>query len=559
MIFTPNKQQNENAADAFCPTASTANVHTKYRMVVEPIRKSRPSQKQVKDVRNKLTEQEVKRLLNRMTAAGLNDTWPESVMGKVSEEQAITFLNEAVRTRIPATGRHGLIRCWCLFREKACASNNGVSYDEFKHATSSLGLPFPETLSKRLFERMDPSGTGTIYCRSFIDVIMRRWDSTSTSIPISSESADSVQNDPGSKEAVEARRRDPTTLVTELAKFSNKSETNYALGLLKQKIVATLGNGAKSGVMKMWTDFRRRCCATLDGVTMDEFKTGLEMYGISVSADTAVDMFTSIDKNNSGNIQIFEFIDNLMGRWDAVLHSLPGVGAEEEKLITGFAEQIAAANIDREIVAEQKKQIAATEARRRLHAKKIRETPIWQKNTAANSTRFQAQAAARSASAKSLRRSKLSEKVLKPLMRPAISVERIHYPGDAPAPSWSDEGQREQQQRTRKNMQRPQTTGIGTTSSKWEPPWWDQTERQRAIKEEQERCEARERARKVKGKSGTKDAQRILGSSNNGRRPSTSRSRCRRPSSVGGSRSGSQTPLDEPYVGEEFDLMRAIS
>ena len=85
-----------------------------------------------------------------------------------------------------------------------------------------------------------------------------------TSIPMSSESADSAQNDPGSKEAVEARRRDSTTLVTELAKFSNKSETNYALGLLKQRIVATLGNGANlelrkcgqifdGGVVRPWT------------------------------------------------------------------------------------------------------------------------------------------------------------------------------------------------------------------------------------------------------------------------------------------------------------------
>ena len=527
-------------------------------MVAEASRTS-PTKQEVKDVRNKLTQREVQRLVNRVSATQVKDEWPENVIGPVTEEKALKLLNEAVRTRIPAGGRHGLIRCWCLFREKACASNNGVTFPEFEHALHSLALPYPPPLTQKLFNRMDYEKSGTISCQAFLDIVMSRWDAASTSVGGIGEGR--VQTDPGSAESVAQRARDPAQLVTELAKFNDKEEVSYALGLLRQKIVTTLGNGAKSGVMRMWTEFRRRCCATVDGVTFPEFQTGLKLYGLSVSEKVQVAMFNSIDVNESGNIQIFEFIDNLMGRWDANCHTLPGVGAEEEKLIQAFAEEVATAKLDQTRRAKILRQAEKAERDKKRAAKKIRETPIWAKTTAANSTRFGEQAAARTAAAKSLRVTQ-SEKVLRPLMRPALSVERMHYPGDTPPPSWSAESQKTRQQRQRKQQQKKKQqqqqqqqatdtgsmTDTGTATSKWEPPWWDQTERQRQIMQEKERVRLLRQSRSSQA-FGVGDRP---GTASSERRPSTAR---RRPRSAGASRSIPGTPL----VGEEFDLMRAIS
>jgi Ca2+-binding EF-hand superfamily protein len=531
-----------------------------------------PTAEEIKDVRTKLTDREVKRIINRAASRQGKEEWPESVLGPISQEQALRLLNEAVRTRIPASGRHGLIRCWTLFREKACASGNGIKFSEFQRACRSLALPFPRALSRTIFSQMDREGKGTISCQAFIDVVMSRWGAGMTSINIPGD-GETRDNDPGSAKAVAERSRSPATLVTEMAKFSNKKdETQYALGLLRGKIVATLGNGAKSGVMRMWTDFRRRCCATVDGVSLREFQTGLQLYGIYVSEKTQEEMFHSIDTNKSGTIQIFEFIDNLMGRWEANLHSLPGVGAEEEKLIQVAAAQIAKEKLDVVQKAEIKKHAEQVEKQKKHAAKKIRETPIWAKTTAATSTRLSEQAASRSTAAASLR-STQSEKLLRPLVRPASSVERIHYLGDTPAPSWSMEGQKEkerrrekqnqqarkqrqqrqqrQQQQLQENATTQETTGSRAgISGNWEPPWWDQTERQRQLMEEQQKAKQQKAARQ-RIASGGQTSMAKEGE----RRPSTSH---RRPRSASGNRSGRSTPVGAQYEGEEFDLMRAI-
>ena len=63
-----------------------------------------PTAEEIKDVRTKLTDREVKRIINRAASRQGKEEWPESVLGPISQEQALRLLNEAVRTRIPASG-----------------------------------------------------------------------------------------------------------------------------------------------------------------------------------------------------------------------------------------------------------------------------------------------------------------------------------------------------------------------------------------------------------------------------------------------------------------------
>ena len=74
------------------------------------------------------------------------------------------------------------------------------------------------------------------------------------------------------------------------------------------KIVGGMKGGA-FGVMRMWQGFRNKCGGSNTSITFSEFKHGLKMYGLNFEPKLQVEIFHSIDKNDSGGIQIFEFID----------------------------------------------------------------------------------------------------------------------------------------------------------------------------------------------------------------------------------------------------------
>ena len=152
------------------------------------------------------------------------------------------------------------------------------------------------------------NGDGTIQQAEFVDVVMTRWKPSVTS---GHAAAAKARQDTSSKTLI---ANDGGKMATAMAKYRGVPELKFALGLLILKIVGGLKSGSH-GVMRMWQEFRSKCSASSDGVVLAEFEHGLKMYGIDVSKDLALKMLQKTDNNGSGNIQIFGFIDNLMGRW----------------------------------------------------------------------------------------------------------------------------------------------------------------------------------------------------------------------------------------------------
>ena len=70
--------------------------------------------------------------------------------------------------------------------------------------------------------------------------------------------------------------------------------------------------------------FRNRSGSTKQGITFAEFKRGLKSYAIDAPERVAREMFDRMDASGDDHIQIKEFIDHVMGRWDPSANVLGG-------------------------------------------------------------------------------------------------------------------------------------------------------------------------------------------------------------------------------------------
>ena len=76
--------------------------------------------------------------------------------------------------------------------------------------------------------------------------------------------------------------------------------------------------------MRCWVLFRNRSGSTKQGITFAEFKRGLKSYAIDAPERVAREMFNRMDASGDDHIQIKEFIDHVMGRWDPSANVLGG-------------------------------------------------------------------------------------------------------------------------------------------------------------------------------------------------------------------------------------------
>lgn len=256
----------------------------------------------------------------------------------------------------------------------------GVPFSGFQQALMKYGVPVPEPVAREIFNRMDVNGDGTIQQAEFVDVVMTRWKPSVTS---GHAAAAKARQDTSSKTLI---ANDGGKMVTAVAKYRGVPELRFALGLLILKIVGGLKSGSH-GVMRMWQEFRSKCCASSDGVVLAEFEHGLKMYGIDVSKDLALKMFQKIDNNGSGNIQIFEFIDNLMGRWSADYNSIQAIGVEEERALLRLSKEIAEKKLKKAAFLERQKDAEVQENQKLLAKVRtkqvVKRSPIWMKKTKA--------------------------------------------------------------------------------------------------------------------------------------------------------------------------------
>lgn len=288
------------------------------------------------------------------------------VLLNIPVERAVALLRQKISARLPS-GPHGLIRCWMQFREKAGATKDGVNYEQFVHALDTYGLNLPDQISRQFFGKMDMNGNGFISINEFTDVIIGRFPSSASGITLRD------------------KRTNGANQAQVLTKKLNVDLPTARL-MLKKKIISSLKSGS-FGVMRMWKLFRSKCGASKEGVYFSEFKHGLTMYGLHFEEDINRALFNSIDVNQNGSIQIFEFIDNLMGRWTAENNSIQAIGAHEEAdlMIVAKGEakrRIRQAESLRRLRDEQ--QIAAEAQRERVTRKnrKPKRIPIWRRTTA---------------------------------------------------------------------------------------------------------------------------------------------------------------------------------
>lgn len=132
----------------------------------------------------------------------------------------------------------------------------------------------------------------------------------------------------------------------------------------------------------MWKEFRAKCGGSKEGITFPEFDHGLRMYGLHLRKEVSKELFDSIDINLNGTIQIFEFADNLMGRWGSDSNSLQGIGAHEEALLSEVAAEQAVRRRSQRSAMDQIRETLKEEKAKRLaksRRKKPARIPIWKR------------------------------------------------------------------------------------------------------------------------------------------------------------------------------------
>ena len=209
---------------------------------------------------------------------------------------------------------------------------------------------------------------------------MKRWDKKVVTGHERAHKATSISEELGVEDKKQFFNDGYLNIKTEAA-FKGWPELSYARYLLILKIVGGMKGGA-FGVMRMWQGFRNKCGGSNTGITFSEFKHGLKMYGLNFEPKLQVEMFHSIDKNDSGGIQIFEFIDHLMGRWSSDFNSMQELGRHEEEALMKLAREIAAVKLRRKAVADSKvlEELKEIEEIKRRSKKKPSRVPIWKRS-----------------------------------------------------------------------------------------------------------------------------------------------------------------------------------
>jgi Ca2+-binding EF-hand superfamily protein len=106
-------------------------------------------------------------------------------------------------------------------------------------------------------------------------------------------------------------------------RFDESMTPEQGLLNLRRKIALQL-KGGSHGLMRCWVLFRNRSGSTKQGITFAEFKRGLKSYAIDAPERVAREMFDRMDASGDDHIQIKEFIDHVMGRWDPSANVLGG-------------------------------------------------------------------------------------------------------------------------------------------------------------------------------------------------------------------------------------------
>ena len=88
-----------------------------------------------------------------------------------------------------------------------------------------------------------------------------------------------------------------------------------------RRIIGQRLKSGPNGLMRCWVEFRNRAGSSKEGISRSEFKRGLKLYGIPLHPSKTDELFDRMDASGDGYIQIKEFIDQIMGRWDASVNA----------------------------------------------------------------------------------------------------------------------------------------------------------------------------------------------------------------------------------------------
>lgn len=93
---------------------------------------------------------------------------------------------------------------------------------------------------------------------------------------------------------------------------------------LRRKVVERLRSGSH-GLLRCWVHFRTRAGGTKDGIAFDEFRRALRSYDLPIAEDACRALFSRMDTNGDGRIHMREFVEHVLGRWDARANTIDGI------------------------------------------------------------------------------------------------------------------------------------------------------------------------------------------------------------------------------------------
>ena len=98
----------------------------------------------------------------------------EHVDPRLTVDQAIKQLRNAITQRIKSCNQGELIRCWIEFRTKTGASKEGVTLVEFRRGLRTYGIPLSYERAGQMYLRFDENNDGQIQMKEFIDIVIGR-------------------------------------------------------------------------------------------------------------------------------------------------------------------------------------------------------------------------------------------------------------------------------------------------------------------------------------------------------------------------------------------------
>ena len=138
----------------------------------------------------------------------------------------------------------------------------------------------------------------------WVDIIMGRWDPMANTHFGGKSEKDITGHD--------AKGRHLGELAV-LEKPDDKMTPEKAIIRIRAAVADRIPIG---GLIKCWTEFRQRAGAAKHGILYEEFSRALRAYGILMPPEERLKLFHMMDTNHDGTIQMREFIDVVMGRWN---------------------------------------------------------------------------------------------------------------------------------------------------------------------------------------------------------------------------------------------------